>query len=85
MTKPITFKINKPKLGLITGCIADFIFIIGVPLRQMNGPLNFLSNLHGNTSQAVGLNFTGTIMGALLAFIVYFVVGWLAGYIYEKV
>lgn len=78
-------RLNKVKLGLITGVIAVIIFLVGVPLRQIHGSLNFLSGLHGNTSQATGLTIVGTIIGALLAFVVYFCVGWIVGYIYEKI
>ncbi len=77
-------KLKKWKLGLITATITDVIFIIGVPLRQMENPLKFFSGLHGNTAQAVGISWSGTIIGALLAFAVYFVVGYLAAYTYEK-
>jgi hypothetical protein len=77
-------KIKKWKLGIITGLIADTIFLVGVPLRQMTSPLKFFSGLHGNTAQAAGLTVTGTIIGALLAFGIYFIVGCLSGYIYER-
>lgn len=78
-------KISKNKLGMIVGAIASLIFLIGVPLRQIQGSLNFLSGLHGTTSAPTGLDLKGTIIGLLFVFVVYFFVGWVAGFIYERV
>lgn len=77
--------IKKKKLGIIIGGIATIIFLLGVPLRQIQGPLNFLSGLHGTSSSPIGIDLKGTIIGTIFVFIVYFFVGWVAVYIYERV
>lgn len=77
-------RISKNKLSLIVGGIASLIFLVGVPLRQAQMPLNFLSGLHGTTSVSIGINLRGTFIGALLVFITYYIVGWIAVFIYGR-